>query len=219
MMIFAPPMRLVLLIALLVQSGACTAQLLDSISLFMQEKPRLLAKLDMRGSFVRNESVRIAGLKLGLEHAGRFQYGIGYSLLFSPVERQERVEGVGEVTTRLRMGYLSPYVDYAFYQRGPWEVRLPVQIGLGRISQGYTDGSGSRQEVRSSLLFLYEPAMTVQYRFWKYLAVGGGWGFRLAFTNSGALGEGLTAPIYTLGLRVFFGDIWADVRGATGEAR
>jgi hypothetical protein len=191
-------------------------QLLDSIALFAAEQPRIVAKLDIRGSFIRNQNVRIMGAKIGLEHAGRFQYGIGYSFLFTPVSRDAVIEGTGATTLRLRLGYITPYVDYAFYQRGRWEVRLPVQLGFGGASTVYVDASGNKQKYQRTGLIVYEPAMTVQYRFMKYLAVGGGWGFRLVWQTGDKIGENLNAPIYSFGLRVFFGDLWNDI-GPDGD--
>jgi hypothetical protein len=192
---------------------ALPAQLLDSIALFTAQQPRFVAKLDIRGSFIRNQNVRIMGAKVGLEHAGRFQYGIGYSFLFTPVTSEQVVEGVGLTELALRVGYVTPYVDYAFYQRGRWEIRLPVQIGIGGASTVYTDSEGNKQYYQRTGLILYEPAMTVQYRFMRYLAIGGGWGFRLAWQTGDKLGENLNAPIYGFGLRVFFGDLWNDLSG------
>jgi hypothetical protein len=60
-------------------------------------------------------------VKVGLEHAGRVRYGIGYSFLLTPVEHEHEVEGLGAVTTRLRLGYVTPYFSYTFFQRGHWE--------------------------------------------------------------------------------------------------
>lgn len=64
------------------------------------------------------------GVKVGLEHVSRFQYGVGYTFLASPVEQLRTVNGVAATPVRLRLGYVTPYVEYAFYQRGPWEVRI-----------------------------------------------------------------------------------------------
>lgn len=200
------------LLPLLLPLGA-RAQLLDSIALFLQEPPRVVAKLDVRGSFVDNRNVRLMGVKLGLEHAGRFQYGIGYTFLFSPVDQERFVENVGNTNLRLRVGYISPYVDYAFYQRGRWEMRIPVQLGFGSASTSYAAADGGRITYQRTGLLVYEPAMTVQYRFWKYLAVGGGWGFRLVLQTGDHIGENLSAPIYALGLRIFFGDLYRDTVG------
>ncbi len=203
--------RTTILLLALLGTTAAHAQLLDSIALFASEPPRVVAKLDMRGSFVNNRNVRIAGAKLGLEHAGRFQYGVGYSFLLTPVSRERFVTGQGLVASRLRLGYVSAYVDHAFYQRGPWEVRIPVQVGFGGASLIYRDADDRKRKLLRTGLVIYEPAMTVQYRFLKYFAVGAGWGFRLVWQTGDKLDESLNAPIYTFGLRVFFGDLWRDL--------
>ena len=65
-------------------SASAVAQRVDSIPDYLTALPEFIVKLDMRGSFIRNEGVRIAGIKLGLEHAGKVQYGIGYSFLLDP---------------------------------------------------------------------------------------------------------------------------------------
>ncbi|MCC6541207.1 MAG: hypothetical protein IT225_03195 [Flavobacteriales bacterium] len=190
--------------------GIARGQLLDSIAGFAQEPPRPILRLDLRGSFVSNHNVRIAGFKLGLEHARRFQYGLGYNFLFTRVERDRLIGGIGAWPTRLHLFHVSAYVDYAFFQRGPWEVRIPVQVGVGRGSIRYQDPSGQKHVLYRSGLVLYEPGMTVQYRFLTYFGATAGWGFRLVMRTRHSLDERLTAPIYTLGLRIFFDDLYKD---------
>lgn len=209
-------MRRLALILSLIGLQSAQGQLLDSIALFTAEPARFVAKLDIRGSFIRNQNVRIMGAKVGLEHGKRFQYGIGYSFLFTPVQSEVLIDELGYSMIRLRVGYITPYVDYAFYQRGPWEIRLPVQIGIGGASTIYRNAQDRKQRYQRTGLLIYEPAMTVQYRFWKYFALSGGWGFRLAIQTGDHIGENLNAPIYAFGLRVFFGDLWKDL-GPEGE--
>ncbi len=208
-------MRASLLLLLLLLTSGTRAQLLDSIGMFLQERPRLTLGLDSRGSFISNQNVRMLGVKVGLEHGGRVRYGIGYSWLGTPVEREAEVleEGVTRtVTTRVRLGLVTPYFSYAFYQRGPWEVSIPVQVGIGGGSLVYDDLQGNTRKLKQAFVFTYEPAMTVQYRFLKYFAVGGGLGYRLAFTNA-SLDESLNAPVYIIGVRVFFGEVYKDLQG------
>ena len=201
-----------LLLLLMLLPLSLRAQLLDSISLFLGEQSRFTAGIDTRGSFISNRSVRMLGVKAGLEHAGRVRYGIGYSFLLTPVEREHNVTGQGTVTTRLRLGYFTPYFSYTFYQRGHWEVSIPVQLGIGGGSLIYHDADGRKRKLKQAFVFLYEPAMTVQYRFLKYFAIGGGWGFRLTVTNA-ELDESLNAPIYLFGLKVFLGEMIREVQG------
>ncbi len=209
-------LRHAILLVLLGLGVSAPAQLLDSIAAFAEEPPRFVARLDVRGGFISNRSVRFIGVKAGLEHARRFQYGIGYSLLY-PAERRSALIDGRPVEARLRMGYVAPYVDYAFYQRGPWEVRIPVQIGFGLGSLVHEEDDGTRRTIARTGLLLYEPAMTVQYRFLRYFAIGGGWGFRLVLQTGDDLGERLTAPVYLFGLRVFLGEFWRDARQGASD--
>jgi len=202
-----------LLLLLLITSHSAQGQLLDSIGQFLQEPPRFVARLDVRGGFISNRSVRFVGVKAGIDHGKRFQYGLGYYLLYPSEARDAQVDGRTE-SGMLRMGYVAPYVDYAFFQRGNWEARIPVQLGFGAGSLSYRDAEGRRRTIARTGLILYEPAMTVQYRFLRYFALGAGWGFRLVIQTGDDLGERLTAPVYLFGLRVFLGDLWRDARGA-----
>jgi len=207
-------MRARLVILLILAASTAHAQLIDSIAGFLEEKPRVVARLDARGGFISNRSVRFVGVKLGLEHERRFQYGIGYSMLFPAEGRDVVVDGRIE-SGRLRMGYVAPYVDYAFFKRGNWEARIPFQIGIGAGSLTYRDAEGRRRTAARSGLILYEPAMTIQYRFLRYFGIGAGWGFRLVIQTGDDLGERLTAPVYLFGLRVFLGEMVRDARGAS----
>lgn len=206
-------MRTGLLLLSFLLAGAGHGQLLDSIALFIREPARPVVRLDVKGAFVSNQNVRLLGVKVGVEHARRFQYGLGYSFLFTEVVREREVHGLGSWPTRLRMGYVHAFLDHAFYQRGPWEVRIPVQIGVGTGSVVYDDPEGARRTLYRSGVVVYEPAMTVQYRFLNYFGVGAGWGYRLVMRTRHSLDERLTAPIYTLGLRIFFEDIYRDLKG------
>lgn len=210
--------RLLLLLVLLLHGALARAQLFDSIARFTQEQPRFVARIDVRGGFISNRSVRFVGLKAGLEHARRFQYGLGVSVLYPAEHRGREVDG-RTVDARLRMGYVAPYVDYAFYQRGPWEVRIPVQVGFGTGSLVYDAEDGGQRRIARTGLLLYEPAMTVQYRFLRYFGVGAGWGFRLVIQTGDDLDERLTAPVYLFGLRVFVGEIWRDANGNAADGR
>lgn len=187
------------------------AQLLDSLSLFSRQRPRVVAKLDTRGSFISNANVRMMGFKVGLEHAGRFQYGIGYSFLSSRVEWGRTVAGVPKVPVRLTLRQLTPYVEYAFFRRGPWEARIPVQFGLGEATLVRADGDGGNRTLESAFVLFYEPAMSVQYRFLRYFGLSVGWGFRLQLVRTD-LDASLSAPVYLLGLKVFMGDLWTDLK-------
>ena len=182
------------------------AQLLDSISLSLKEKPRVLFKLDGRGSFISTRSARIWGFKVGVEHNGRVQYGIGYSWLRNEISQE--VELNGElVPSKVRFGYITPFFEYAFYQRNKWEVSIPVQIGLGQAWYEHKNEEGEKHQVNKTWVFMYEPAMTFQYRVFRFFAAGIGVGYRLAIKTNQAMEENFTAPIYLLKLKLYLPEV------------
>lgn len=202
-----------ILLIFLCASSALKAQLSDSISALLEIQPKPTLRIDGRGSFVSNQAVRMLGIKVGLHHGRRFHYGIGYNFLRSAVERDRTVVENGSAITRnsrLHLRLATPWMDYAFYRNGPWQVSIPIQFGIGSGHLSYENDEGNRIKFERTFLVFYEPAMTVQYRFLKYFALSGGLGYRLAFKKRYALGERLTAPIYLLGVKVFFNDILRD---------
>lgn len=208
-------LRLLLPAMLLGLSPAAKAQLLDTIGGFLSQRPKVLLTLDSRGSFISNRNVSFWGAKVGLEHAGRVRYGLGYSLLATHVDGAPQADDLdpeGRLPTRFRMGYVSPFFSFTFFKRGHWEAAIPVQVGLGSGSVSRTDEAGKRHTLAKGFVFLYEPCMTVQYRFLRYFAVGLGWGYRLVFTPA-ELGQRLTAPIYLYGIKVYLGELVRDLQG------
>ena len=61
-----------------------------------------------------------------------------------------------------------------------------------------------------SWIIIYEPAMTIEYKFLKYFGIGGGVGFRLAIKSNQQIKESFTAPEYILRFKIYSGDIYKD---------
>jgi len=183
------------------------AQLLDSIALFLEDKPRVLFKLDGRGSFISTRSASIWGFKIGVEHDGRVQYGVGYSWLRNDISTELDVNGE-TVPARLRFGYITPFFEYAFYQRGKWEVSIPVQVGIGQAFYERKDDQGNKFKEDKSWVFMYEPAMTVEYRLLRFFGAGFGVGYRFAIKTNRNMEENFTAPIYLIKLKLYIPEIF-----------
>ena len=198
--------RGIFLLMFFISFSSSNAQLLDSISLSIKEKPRLLFKLDGRGSFISTRSARIWGFKVGVEHNDRVQYGIGYSWLRNEISQEVELNGE-MVPSRVRFGYLTPFFEYAFYQRNKWEVSIPVQVGLGQAWYEHKDDQGEKYKVDKTWVFMYEPAMTVEYRVFRFFGAGIGVGYRLAIKTNRAMEENFTAPIYLLKLKLYLPEV------------
>ena len=107
----------------------------------------------------------------------------------------------------LKFGYVVAFFEYNFYKSKYWSAEIPVQIGLGKAQYDDVDLSIT---TASSWIIIYEPAMTIEYKFLKYFGIGGGVGFRLAIKSNQQIKESFTAPEYILRFKIYFGDIYKD---------
>ena len=62
------------------------------------------------------------------------------------------------------------------------------------------------------MCFFYEQSITAEYRVLKYLGLGFGLGYRFVVYNKTAINEKLSAPVYIARLKLYFGDIYKDLK-------
>jgi hypothetical protein len=136
----------------------------------------------------------------------RLSLGIGYNFIVT--ELQENVViNENEVTADIRMNYVAPFIEYSFYQRGPWELITPIQIGIGNSFLKYQteDGQGV---LRKGRVVLYEPGMAFEYKIMKVLGVGVGLGYRIMLKNNRGIEQQFTSPVYALRVRLIFDELY-----------
>ena len=180
------------------------AQLFDSIRSSLDYKPKFLVKFDTRNSFISNQYAKIHGIKVGLSFNKTTNIGIGYHWM---PNRSIDFSFHNSKNVDLKFGYAVAFFEYNFYKSKHWSGEIPVQIGLGKAQ--YTDTDLAIIKA-SSWIIIYEPAMTVEYKFLRYFGLGGGVGFRLAIKSNQQIKESFTAPEYILRVKIYFGDIYKD---------
>lgn len=211
----------IFLIAALLLSSSCPAQMVDSIRHFTREEPSFLVEFDTRHSFISARHGRIFGLNFGVEHNDRVSYGGGINWLTNTRDHQREL-GFGDtsVAGNLSFWFLSPFFEYTFYKSPHWELSMPVRIGMGGASFTYYDPVKDKQMEQHQRVFNYEPMMIVQYKFWRYFGITTGLGYRIIFLDGPILpqGEGFdlepyrfTSPTYAFGFNFFFGKMFRDI--------
>lgn len=187
---------------------------LDTIKDCLKQKPHLLLKLDSRNSFISNSRAKIFGLKLGLNYGNRVHIGLGYNQLYSPAEDfDEQVYyrnsfGLRDsVTAKLHLFYISVYAEYIFYQTKHWELSMPLQIGVGKTYYSY-QLYGRKKEREENLNFIYEPSVSIGYKFVKWFGVGADIGFRFMVTGDKKLNQKFTSPTYAFKILIFYNEIY-----------
>lgn len=202
---------------MLIKAGE--AQMVDSIRFYTQRDPSFLVEFDTRHSFISGRPGKIFGLKFGLEHGDRVSYGGGINWLTNtPAHRRELGFGDTTVDGSLSFWFLSPFFKYTFYESPRWRLSMPVRIGVGRASFTYYDPEQQKQQERKRWVFNYEPMMTVQWKFWRYLGLSGGIGYRIIILDRKLIPERFnsspyrfSSPTYALGLNFFFGKLFRDI--------
>lgn len=194
----------ILIISFFVFTSKSNAQLFDSIQTSFNYQPKFLLKFDSRGSFITNQYTKINGVKVGLSYNNTSKVGVGYHWMRT---RKVKLEAFEIDSAYLKFGYAIGFFEYNFFKSKHWSAEIPVQIGIGRASYS---GLISSSTISNSWIFIYEPAMTIEYKFLKYFGIGGGVGFRLAIKSNKQIKETFTAPEYIFRFKIYFGDIYKE---------
>ncbi len=194
----------ILTIYFFIFSSQCHAQLFDSIRTSLYSKPKFLLKFDTRNSFISNQYAKIHGVKVGLSFNKTTNIGVGYHWM---PKRLIEPAILNSTSIHLKFGYAVAFFEYNFYKSKHWSAEIPVQIGLGKALY---DDLDLAVITGSSWLIIYEPAMTIEYKFFRYFGLGGGVGFRLAIKSNQQINESFTAPEYILRFKIYFGDIYKE---------
>ena len=189
---------------------------LDTIKYCLKQKPTLFAKVDSRNSFISNSRAKILGIKLGLNYNNRMHIGIGYHQLSPPANDFNKQVYYGNalglrdsVTARLRLYYISVYVEYIFYQTKHWSLGMPLQLGIGKTYYKY-ELYGQKTQVDETLNFIYEPAVSINYKFVKWFGVGADIGFRFMVAGDRKLNQ-FNSPTYAFKILINYSEIYRSL--------
>jgi hypothetical protein len=188
------------------------AQLISSLKDQFKQKPKFSLRFDTRNSFIANKAAKIRGIKFGLDYGKDVTVGMSFNWLDKKFSTTKNVmQGEDTVVAHLDFGYLGAYFEYTFYRTEHWEISIPVQIGIGSTFFGFRDEKNKQQRLYQKPIIVYEPSMTADYKFWRYLGVGAGVGYRLMLVNNKDIEGNFNSPIYVLKLKVYLGDMYRDV--------
>ena len=179
-----------------------SSQLIDSISKNIKGKPDFFIKLDTRGSFVSNRHVRINGVKGGLSFNKKLKLGVGYNWLKSNYQPYYNGANVNLVSHNI-----SSFIDYVFINKEPFEYNANIQLGFGNVMYKQNE-----IKLESTIALFYEQSISVELRVLKYLGLGFDVGYRFVVFNKKHIDEKLSAPVYIARLKLYFGDIYKDLK-------
>ena len=206
------PFSILLFICLLTTS-ILAQPTLDTIQQSLAKRPHIFGKFDTRNSFIDNSRAKIFGLKAGLNYDNRLFFGIGYNQLNPPSKDFDKEISIlnannelEKTTAMLRLVYFSVHVEYVFYQTKHWQLSMPLQFGVGQTYYKYNQ-LGKRKVMERDYNFIYEPAVSVEYKFVKWIGVGVDIGYRFMLTSYTRLNQKFTAPTYAFKLLIYNNEV------------
>lgn len=119
-----------------------TAQLkADSLYIYRFQKYRPYINLDQRNSFIRNQSININGLQLGVLVNERHVFGLGGYIITSSSKQQVKTKTDKNIPTNrtLNMDYGTFFYQYVILDKRFWEIDIQSEIGLGTYDFKYYD--------------------------------------------------------------------------------
>ena len=191
------------------------AQLFDTISASFHTKPKVFFQLDAYNSFVSDKGANTFGYKAGLEFNKRVKIGIGYYKLTSDIIRQVPVT-YGQFDTlqneQLDMKFIPVTFEYIFYNDDPWQISVPLNIGLGKSYFWYYKlPTTDHVEVNKQTVALMTVNVDAQYKIIKWVGIGAGLGFRVMLKDNDNINENFNSVIYSLQLRLFVDEIFKSL--------
>lgn len=196
-------MRFILVLIFSFWLVSSNAQLFDSIQDCFKYKPKPLFKMDARNAFVTSSFVKVKGVKLGVSFNKKVRVGVGYSWMKTDYFVVDNLD-----STNLRFAYGNFFFEYAFYKSKHWQLEIPLQLGLGKIT--YKDLE--KNILEQQWVPIWEPAMTFEYLFLKYFGFGAGVGYRLVFKSKSPISEQFTSPIYIFRFKIYFDQLYKDMK-------
>jgi hypothetical protein len=191
---------------------------IDTIKYSIQQKPAIFGKLGTRNSFINNNRAQVVGIQIGLNYANNVRVGIGYNQLYassSVFDRQLFFKNNNGVTVsanaNLQLAYFSVWAEYVYYRNHKWQFSLPFQLGVGSAYYKYTDNNETKK-VDKNLIFVYEPAVSVEYKIIKWLGLGTDVGFRFIATDYKQINQKLNSPTYAFKLLIYYNEIYKSVK-------
>ncbi|HEX8514946.1 MAG TPA: hypothetical protein VF868_02015 [Bacteroidia bacterium] len=190
---------------------------LDTIRDCLKQKPQLFAKFDGRNSFIENSRARIFGFKLGVSYGKRLHFGLGYNQLFPNSDAFDKIlyvphsyNDLRPVTANLHMYYVSAHAEYTFYKTRHWELSMPLQFGVGKSYYTYRY-LGYKEKTEEAFNFIYEPAISIEYKIVRWVGIGADAGYRFMITKDSHLNDNFTSPTYAFKLLIYYGEIFKSI--------
>ncbi len=208
--LFMPKSKIIIVLFFVVNAFSLHAQLVDSISHSFTHKPSFYWNYGTNYSFISTQFAGVMNIKLGADFNSTTKIGAGFNWINKGMDKQTAVTGYFH--SQLYMRYVSVFFEYTYFKTYHWEASIPAQVGLGNMNYIHITSNGLTQKTDNRWFVLYEPLTTIQYRFLRYFAVGGGIGFRIVLPNKPTPEDHFTSVLFVVKSKFYFTDAFRDFK-------
>lgn len=198
----------------------CSSQVLDSIEASFKKRPGLVGGFATKTTFIDGFQSPIFTARAGLNFNNHIKMGVGISWLKlgdykvgtdnTPFYLDKSfIDATGPHTVHpyLQFRYLNFFLDYVYYKSGKWEFSIPIQFGIGDSRYKYNFNGENIIEHRK-VIFLYEPAVSGQYKIIPWFGVGLDVGYRLMLVSNKIIGTKFNSPVYDIKALIYWGELY-----------
>jgi len=184
---------------------------------------------DSRISWVLDTRTRFNGVKIGVEYMGKDRVGLGFYGVKNPiiikdvptiVDSVPMFNGFDTVLVPIldtlnyltHYSYITIFLDHIFISKRKWELSMPLQLGAGTATIDYTNPvTAKRVEVVKFGFLVTEISIAGHYKFFSWIGVGTGLGYRSMITKDKQVKKAFDAPIIVFKLKIFLGDLYRGI--------
>lgn len=174
------------------------------------KKWKFMLSFDGRRSLMKNQTVKIGGLRTGMQFKNNFRTGIGLYGFDKPFENSIQYSKNGEkikAYESLNYNYFTLFFEPIIYRYRKWEFSLPSSIGRGKAKLIIADTLGKVLADREGGTTFLEVAGYAENRVFWWIGIGGGIGYRKILNTQIIGGKKLDGPYYQLAIKIYIGEV------------
>jgi len=151
---------------------------------------------------------------VGASFSRKLRLGVGLSWISSPVVSTLKPPIIENDSILhnlyVKLNYVCYYADVVFYKTKRWQLSVPLEFGTGMewLEDPLAPSDGQVQS--KHFLFLYEPGISVQYKFFHWLGAGADITYLFIFPNSRTTTR-LSSQTFNVKFLFWFDQLFYDV--------
>jgi hypothetical protein len=167
-------------------------------------------RYESKNSFSEGDRIEVVSIKAGVTFGKKISIGGGYSWLRTNLAEKKLLPdlngGVAYKDNQLNFRYMCYYIDFVYYKSKRWQLSSQVEIGAG-LSKFELLENGEKNKSIGKLILLYNPAINVKFKIFRWLGLGSTVGYRFMLVNNRSIGKKLNSPLISGGVLLWFDEL------------